>query len=165
MKIITFGLLLFGIAVCRPFTPLDNFDSNTIINVSPKTPAHKPIHNSSTFRTTKSINVLIETRDNDGNILKNTPFNLLLTYKNNQGSLFLMSATTNTEGVFTTKIELEPTAERLIAVTNEQGSLIYQTAILDNSDTITLSFGAENAKKNYLADALYKFSKKFEWPF
>ena len=154
MKKITFGLLLIGIASCHPFALPDNSDPNTIIDVSQKTMGQLVVPDGFTFISTKSTNVRIEALDNAGNILKDVTFDLFLKDKNEKDSVFLMSATTNTEGVFTTKLELESTAERLIAITNYLGLPPYQTADLGNSSNITLSFGTENTKRDGLVNSI-----------
>ena len=151
MKKLVFGLMLLSLASCRPFELPDNAAGpDVVVDVTQKTMSQLTIPNGFTFSSTKTTNIRIEARDNAGNILKNVAFDLFLKDKNAQDSVFLMTATTNTEGVFTTKINLESTAERLIAITNYIGLPAYQTAEIGTSSNIALSFGTDNTKRDGL---------------
>jgi LruC domain-containing protein len=149
MKKLVFGLMLLSVAACHPFELPDNAAGpDVIVDVTQKTMAQLNIPNGFTFQTTKSTTVRIEARDNAGNVLKNVAFDLFLKDKNEKDSVFLMSATTNTEGVFTTNINLESSAERLIAMTNYIGLPAYQAVNVESSNNINLFFGNENIKRN-----------------
>lgn len=155
MKKLAFGLMLLSLASCRPFELPDNAAGpDVVVDVTQKTMSQLIIPNGFTFTSTKSTDLRIEARDNAGNILKNVSFDLFLKDKNEQDSVFLMTATTNTEGIFTTKIDLESTAERLIATTNYIGLPSYQSVTLGTSQNVVMSFGTENTKRDGLVNGI-----------
>lgn len=128
MRKLAFGLLLMSLASCRPFDIPENGNTQTgLVDVKEKTMSQLVIPDGFTFATSKSVNVNIEARDNGGNVLKNVAFDLYVKDRDGQDSVFLMTARTNETGLFTAKVKLEPSAERLIAVTNYIGLPAYKT--------------------------------------
>lgn len=157
MKKIVFGLMLLSITACHPFDIPENSTvaaEDVIVDVTKKTMSQLAVPNGFNFSTTKSVNVSIEARDNGGNLLKNVAFNLFLKDKNTKDSVFLMTGRTNTEGVFTTKIDIEPTAERFIAMTNYIGLPPYQTVVIGSATQIKLAFGTDNTKRNGIVNSI-----------
>ncbi len=157
MKNFYFGLLLLSITACKPFDFPENgqgVDQIGLIDVKNKTMSQLLIPQGFTFETSKSTNVTIEARDNAGVVLKNITFNLFVKDKDSQDSVFLMTAQTNTEGVFTAKLDLQPSAERIIATTNYIGLPSYQAFEVGSSSNIKLSFGNDNTVRDGLINGI-----------
>ena len=149
MKKVAICLLLMSLVSCRPFDIPENGNTQTgLIDVKEKTMAQLVIPDGFTFETSKSFNVNIEARDNGGNVLKNVAFDLYVKDKDGQDSVFLMTARTNEQGVFTSKVKLEHSVERLIAITNYIGLPAYSTVDVGASTNVKLSFGTENTVRD-----------------
>jgi LruC domain-containing protein len=156
MKKIALSLLVMSVVSCRPFDLPNNgnIDQPGLVDVKEKTMAQLVIPNGFTFETSKSVNVNIEARDNGGNILKNVAFNLFVQDRDEKDSVFLMTARTNDQGLFTSKIKLESTTERIIAVTNYVGLPPYQTVNVVGSSNVKLSFGSENTVRDGIVQSI-----------
>ena len=150
MRKITIGLLtLLSFTACKPFDIPENGQGvDTTVNVKDKTMSQLVIPEGFTFATTKQVNLNIEARDNGGVVLSGVTFNLFVKDKDGQDSVFLMTARTNTEGVFTTKIDFQSSAERIIATTNYIGIPSYQTIDIGSSTNLNLAFGTENTVRD-----------------
>ena len=150
MRKITIGFLtLLTFTACKPFDVPENGQGvDQTVNVQDKTMSQLVIADGFTFATTKQVNLNIEVRDNGGAVLSDVTFNLFVKDKDGQDSVFLMTARTNTEGVFTTKIDLQSSAERIIATTNYIGIPSYQTIDIGSSTNLKLAFGTENTVRD-----------------
>lgn len=156
MKKIALSLLVMSVISCRPFDIPTNgsVDQTGLVDVKEKTMSQLIIPDGFTFATSKSFNVNIEARDNGGSVLKNVAFNLYVKDKDNQDSVFLMTARTNEQGLFTSKLKLESTAERIIAITNYVGLPPYQTVDVAGSSNVKLSFGTENTVRDGIVQGI-----------
>ncbi len=157
MKKFLFGLLLMSITACKPFDVPENgqgIDQSGLVDVKNKTMSQLVIPAGFTFESTKSKNLTIEAHNNAGAVLGNITFNLYVKDKDNKDSVFLMTARTNTEGVFTAKLNLQPTAERLIATTNYIGLPSYQSYEVGSSSNIKMAFGTENAVRDGIVQGI-----------
>jgi hypothetical protein len=157
MKKTVFGLLMLSITACKPFDLPENgqgVDQSGLVDVKSKTMSQLVIPAGFTFETTKSTNLSIEARNNAGSVLSNITFNLYVKDKDSKDSVFLMTARTNTEGVFTTKLNLQPTAERLIATTNYIGLPSYQSYDVNSSSNIKMAFGTENTVRDGIVQGI-----------
>ena len=149
MKKVAICLLLMSLVSCRPFDIPENGNTQTgLIDVKEKTMAQLVIPDGFTFETSKSFNVNIEARDNGGNVLKNVAFDLYVKDRDGKDSVFLMTARTNEQGLFTSKLKLESSAERLIAITNYIGLPPYGMVNVGSSNNAKLSFGTENTVRD-----------------
>lgn len=156
MKKIALCLLVMSVVSCRPFdVPTNgNVDQTGLVDVKEKTMAQLVIPNGFTFATSKSVNVNIEARDNGGNVLINVAFDLYIKDRDSQDSVFLMTARTNEQGLFTSKLKLESTADRIIAVTNYIGLPSYQSSDVAGSSNVKLSFGTENTVRDGIVQGI-----------
>ncbi len=157
MEKIALGLLLMCLVSCRPFdlpTNGQGVDQTGLIDVKEKTMAQLVIPDGFTFATSKSVNVNIEARDNGGNVLKNVAFDLYVKDKDGQDSVFLMTARTDEQGLYNSKLKLEPSADRIIAITNYIGLPAYQTSEVGTSSNVKLSFGTENTVRDGLVQGI-----------
>ncbi len=155
MKKTFFGLLLLSITACKPFDVPENGQGvDQSVDVKNKTMSQLVIPEGFTFETTKGTSVSIEARDNSGAVLSNITFNLFIKDKDSPDSVFLMTARTNTEGVFTAKLDLESTAERLIATTSYIGLPSYQAIHIGSSSNLKLSFGNDNTVRDGLVNGI-----------
>ncbi len=157
MKKTVFGLMLLSVTACKPFDVPENgqgVDQSGLVDVKNKTMSQLVIPEGFTFEITKGTHINIEARDNAGAVLSNITFNLFIKDKDGQDSVFLMTARTNTEGVFTAKLDLEPSAERLIATTDFIGLPSYQTINIGSSDNLKMSFGNENTVRDGIVQGI-----------
>ncbi len=157
MKKTVFGLLLMSITACKPFDIPENgqgVDQTGLVDVKNKTMSQLVIPEGFTFETTKSTNINIEARDNAGAVLSNITFNLFVKEKDSPDSVFLMTARTNTEGVFSAKLDLEPSVERLIATTTYIGLPSYQAIEVGASSNLKMSFGNENTVRDGIVNGI-----------
>ena len=157
MKKIIFGLILLSITACKPFDIPENgqgVDQSGLVDVKNKTMAQLVIPEGFTFQITQGKYINIEARDNAGAILSNITFNLFVKDKDSQDSVFLMTARTNTEGVFAAKLDLEPSAERLIATTSYIGLPSYQTIDIGSSSNLKMIFGNENTVRDGIVQGI-----------
>ncbi len=145
-----------SVVSCRPFDVPTNgsVDQTSLVDVKEKTMAQLVIPNGFTFESSKSVNVTIEARDNGGNVLKNVAFDLYVKDRDNQDSVFLMKARTNDQGLFTSKLKLESTADRIIAVTNYVGLPSFQSSNVSGASTVKLSFGTENTVRDGIVQGI-----------
>ncbi len=145
-----------SVVSCRPFDVPTNgsVDQTSLVDVKEKTMAQLVIPNGFTFESSKSVNVTIEARDNGGNVLKNVAFDLYVKDRDNQDSVFLMKARTNDQGLFTSKLKLESTADRIIAVTNYVGLPSFQSSDVSGASTVKLSFGTENTVRDGIVQGI-----------
>ncbi len=147
MKKVLFFISLAVFGACKPFDIPDN--NTAVIDVSEKTMEQLTIPSDFTFKTSQDIDVDITASDNAGKRLINVPFKLYAIEKDGQDSIFLMSAQTNTEGVFQTKLNVTANIDRLIVLTDYIGLPQYQTVSVQ-SDNISINIGGENTKRNGL---------------
>ncbi len=157
MKKTAFSLLLMSLVSCRPFDIPNNgqsVDQSGLVDVKEKTMAQLVIPDGFTFETSKKVNVSIEARDNGGSVLKNVAFDLYVKDKDSQDSVFLMTARTNDQGLFTSKLKLESTADRIIAITNYMGLPPYQTSDVAGSSNVKLTFGNENTVRDGIVQGI-----------
>ena len=140
-----FTLLTF--TACKPFDVPENGQTG-LVDVKDKTMSELVVPDGFTFTTSKQVNLNIEARDNAGYVLSGVTFNLFVKDKDERDSVFLMTARTNTEGVFQSKIDLESSAERIIATTNYIGIPSYQTIDIGSSANLKLAFGTDNTVRD-----------------
>ncbi len=146
MRKLTIGFFtLLTFTACKPFDVPEN---GQIVDSKDKTMSELIIPDGFTFSTSRQVNLNIEARDNSGDVLSGVTFNLFVKDKDGVDSVFLMTARTNTEGVFTSKIDLESSAERIIATTSYIGIPSYQTIDIGSSTNLKLAFGTENTVRD-----------------
>jgi LruC domain-containing protein len=139
MKNLIFLLLLTAVTACRPF---DLPDQEVVSNES-KTLDQLTIPNAFNFNTHKDVNLTIAVKDNSGVLMPNVPVNIFIKKQDGVDSVFLLSAQTNTEGVFETVLSLDMDVETLVATTDYIGIPSYQSTAL-KSNNVTLTFGDDN---------------------
>ena len=147
MKKVFFFISLAVFGAGKPFDIPEN--NTAVIDVSEKTMDQLIIPSDFTFKTSQDINVDITASDNTGKRLKNVPFTLYAIEKDGQDSILLMTAQTNTEGVFQTKLDVTANIDRLIVMTNYIGLPQYQT-ISVKTDNVSINIGGENTKRSGL---------------
>ena len=147
MKKIALFLTILSLGACKPFDLPEG--STNSVDVASKTMDQLNVPANFTFNTTQEIDINLSTNGNDGKRLKNIPFKLYVVLKNSTDSVFLMSAFTNTEGVFQSKLALSSNAERLVVTTDYLGLPNYETADI-LSDNVELSLGGQNLKRTGL---------------
>lgn len=141
MKNLFFLLFVTAFVACHPFDLPEQ--QETLISTEDKTLEQLVIPNAFTFKTDKNINLTVSIKDNNGDAIKNVPFKLFIKNQNSTDSVFLLSALTNTEGVFATPLTLSTDVERLIAITDYIGVPSYQTAAVSSAN-MAINFGDEN---------------------
>lgn len=144
MKKLLFFISILSLGACNVF---EVPDSNTQVDVSSKTMDQLVVPNNFTFKTTQDIDVTITASNNAGEKLKNVPFQLYAVEKNSTDSVLLLENSLNTEGVFTTKINMTKNIDRLVILTRYAGIPEYST-IPVNSNSISIDLGAENTVRN-----------------
>ena len=147
MKKVFFFISLAVFGACKPFDIPEN--NTAVIDVSEKTMDQLIIPSDFTFKTSQDINVDITASDNTGKRLNNVPFTLYAIEKDGQDSILLMTAQTNTEGVFQTKLDVTANIDRLIVMTNYIGLPQYQTVSV-KTDNVSINIGGENTKRSGL---------------
>jgi LruC domain-containing protein len=141
MKNVLFLIFVASFAACHPFDVPQQGDA--VLNVEDKTLDQLVVPDAFTFNTQQTINLTVSMKNNNGQLMKNVPFKLFTINANSTDSVFLLSAVTNTEGVFTTPLELSTDVARVIAITDYIGVPSYQTAAV-NSTNMAIRFGDEN---------------------
>ncbi|MBL7815577.1 MAG: LruC domain-containing protein [Saprospiraceae bacterium] len=148
MKRFVFIASLLSVTACRPFdVPEQNAtDTNSgLIDVSRKTLDQLEVPNGFTFQTVEKINLTIKAVDNQGIALKNVGFSLYLKNQNEKDSTLLLTSRTNTEGVFTTQLNLTSSAETFVVVSNYIGLPSHTVARVSfPNNEITLGDGNKN---------------------
>ncbi len=147
MKKLFFFISLAVFGACKPFDAPEN--NASVIDVSEKSMDQLTIPSNFTFKTSQDINVDITASDNSGKRLNNVPFKLYAIEKDGQDSVLLMTAQTNTEGVFQTKLDVTANIDRLIVMTDYIGLPQYQTVSV-KTDNVSINIGGENTKRSGL---------------
>ena len=139
MKNLIFLIFLVAFTACRPF----DLPEQQIVSSENKTLDQLTIPNNFVFNTHKEVNLTISVKDNNGVLMAEVPVNVFIKKQGSTDSLFLMSAQTNTEGVFETTLSLDMDVETVVATTDYIGVPSYQS-IAVKSNTVALVFGEEN---------------------
>ncbi len=139
MRNLIFLIFLTAIAACRPF----DLPEEAVVNTENKTLDQLTIPDAFVFNTHKDITLKIAVKDNNGQLMPDVPLKVFIKKLNSTDSLFLLSAQTNTEGVFETTLSLDADVETLVATTDYIGLPSYQATKI-TSNNIALTLGAEN---------------------
>lgn len=132
---------------CNPFELPEQANQTPTNNITNMTQLVVP--SNFTYQTVAKTTIKVTATDNKGVVMTKIPFKLYARIKDSQTPVLLMSAFTNAQGIFETKVNLPSTTEEILAETPYLG-LPTWTSVAAKSSTIEVKIGETNKVNGFV---------------